>query len=355
MADKEDGRSSQAKATRVSAPSVAADGNREPGQGQDQSQGQERGQGQDQDHSQGQAGDQKRCAFVAIIGAPNAGKSTLTNALVGAKVTIVSHKVQTTRSAIRGIVTAGDAQLVFVDTPGIFAPRRRLDKAMVEAAWGGAGDGDVVAVIVDALRGIDDNVKRILSRMKDVSVPRVLLINKVDRVSDKGALLELAAKLTDEVAFDQVFMISALNNSGVEDFKAYLAQTAPLGPWHYPEDDISDVPMRQLASELTREKIYRLLHEELPYAITVETTDWKQLRNKSVRIEQTVFVERDSQKKIVLGKGGRTIKQVSSEARKELEGILECGVHLFLFVKVRDGWGDDPERYREMGLNFPKD
>lgn len=297
----------------------------------------------------------RRSAFIAIIGAPNAGKSTLTNALVGAKVTIVSHKVQTTRMAIRGILTVGKSQLVFVDTPGIFAPRRRLDKAMVEAAWGGAGDADVITLIVDAVRGIDDNVERILQRMKDVSAPCVLLVNKIDRVNDKGALLELVAKLTEAVTFDRVFMISALNNSGVEDFKSYLAEVAPEGPWHYPEDDISDVPLRQLASELTREKIFRLLHEELPYSITVETTDWKELRNKSVRIEQTIFVERDSQKKIVLGKGGRTIKQVSSESRKELEGIVGHPVHLFLFVKVRDGWGDDPERYREMGLSFPKD
>ncbi len=311
--------------------------------------------GPDADQREGLDAAGKRCGFIAIIGAPNAGKSTLTNALVGAKVTIVSHKVQTTRMAIRGIATVDNSQLIFVDTPGIFSPRRRLDRAMVDAAWGGAGDADVVALIVDAVRGIDENVERILQKMKAVSVPCILLINKVDRVADKGALLELASKLTEAVAFDQVFMISALNNNGVEDLKSYLAAVVPEGPWHYPEDDITDVPMRQLASELTREKIYRLLHEELPYAITVETTDWKQLRNKSVRIEQTIFVERDSQKKIVLGKGGRTIKQVSSEARKELEGIVERPVHLFLFVKVRDGWGDDPERYREMGLNFPKD
>lgn len=297
-----------------------------------------------------------RCGFIAVIGAPNAGKSTLVNAMVGAKVTIVSHKVQTTRMPIRGIAMVGNSQLVFIDTPGIFSPKRRLDRAMVESAWGGAGEGDVVAMIVDAARGIDEDVSRILEKLNGVGKARlVLLLNKVDRVNDKGRLLRLAAELSERVAFERVFMISALNTSGVEDFKSYLAENVPEGPWHYPEDDISDLPLRLLAAEITRERIYHLLHDELPYAISVETTQWKELRDKSVRIEQTVYVERDSQKSIVLGKGGRTVKQVSAESRKQLQGIVERPVHLFIFVKVREGWGNDPERYRDIGLNFPKE
>jgi len=312
--------------------------------------------GVDNDGGEGGHGRQTRCGFIAVIGAPNAGKSTLVNAMVGAKVTIVSHKVQTTRMAVRGIAMEGDSQLVFVDTPGIFSPKRRRDRAMVEAAWGGAGEADVIAMIVDAARGIDEDVARILDKLKTVGNARlVLLLNKVDRVNDKGRLLKLASELSERIAFERVFMISALNLSGIEDFKTYLAEMVPEGPWHYPEDDISDVPMRLLAAEITREKIYRLLHDELPYSITVETTDWKELRNKSVRIEQTIYVERDSQKSIVLGKGGRTVKQVSSESRKDLQGIVERPVHLFLFVKVREGWGNDPERYRDLGLSFPKD
>jgi GTPase len=299
--------------------------------------------------------DEKRCGFVAVIGAPNAGKSTLVNGLVGAKVTIVSHKVQTTRMPVRGIAVSGNSQLVFIDTPGIFAPRRRLDRAMVESAWSGVGDGDVVALIVDAARGVDEDVERILGKLKAANAHLVLLLNKVDRVREKGDLLKLASRLNEIVPFERVFMISALNNSGVEDFKSYLAEVVPAGPWHYPEDDISDIPMRLLAAEITRERIYHLLHDELPYAISVETTDWKQLKDGSVRIEQTIFVERESQKKIVLGKGGRSIRQVSSESRKELQDIVEGNVHLFVFVKVREGWGNDPERYRELGLSFPKD
>ncbi len=299
--------------------------------------------------------DEKRCGFVAIIGAPNAGKSTLVNGLVGAKVTIVSHKVQTTRMPVRGIAVSGNSQLVFIDTPGIFAPRRRLDRAMVESAWSGVGDADVVALIVDAARGVDEDVERILGKLKAANAHLVLLLNKVDRVREKGDLLELASGLNEIIPFERVFMISALNNSGVEDFKSYLAEVVPAGPWHYPEDDISDIPMRLLAAEITRERIYHLLHDELPYAISVETTDWKQLKDGSVRIEQTIFVERESQKKIVLGKGGRSIRQVSSESRKELQDFVEGTVHLFVFVKVREGWGNDPERYRELGLSFPKD
>jgi GTP-binding protein Era len=301
------------------------------------------------------AGDALRCGFVAIIGAPNAGKSTLVNGLVGTKVSIVSHKVQTTRVPIRGIALAGQSQLIFIDTPGIFSPRRRLDRAMVDAAWSGAGDADVVALVVDAARGLDDAVQAILDKLASVHQPKLLVLNKVDRLREKDRLLALVTELTGRVAFDRVFMLSALDGDGVEDFKSYLAEAVPEGPWHYPEDEISDAPMRLLAAEITREKIYHWLHDELPYAITVETTSWTERRDGSVRIEQTIFVERESQKAIVLGKGGRTIKQISTEARTELADITERRVHLFLFVKVREGWEDDPERYREMGLEFPKD
>lgn len=296
-----------------------------------------------------------RCGFVAIIGAPNAGKSTLVNRLVGAKVTIVSHKVQTTRAPVRGIAIRGTSQLVFIDTPGIFTPRRRLDRAMVVAAWGGAGDADVVALVVDAAKGIDEDAERILGKLAGLDTTRVLILNKVDRVAAKAALLAMADAATRTVAFDRVFMISALSGSGVEDLLDYLAATVPAGPWHYPEDEISDLPLRQLAAEITRERLYHRLHEELPYSATVETTAWKELRDKSVRIEQTIFVARDSQRRIVLGKQGRAIKQISSEARAELARILERPVHLFLFVKVAEGWEGDPERYREMGLELPEE
>ncbi len=295
-----------------------------------------------------------RCGFVAIIGAPNAGKSTLVNRLVGAKVTIVSHKVQTTRVPVRGIAIAGASQLVFIDTPGIFDPKKRLDRAMVEAAWGGAGDADVVCLVVDAVRGLDDTTIGILERLAPVRVPRILALNKVDSVTDKAALLALAAAINDKLAFERTFMISAEKGSGVRDLAKYLAKSVPEGPWHYPEDEISDAPLRLLAAEITREKVYENVHDEVPYAVTVETTSWKDLKSGDVRIEQTLFVERDSQKSILLGKGGRTIKQISSSARAELSRMLERTVHLFVFVKVRDNWKDDPERYSEMGLDFPK-
>jgi len=296
-----------------------------------------------------------RCGFIAVIGAPNAGKSTLVNSMVGAKVSIVSRKVQTTRVPVRGIAIEGASQLVFIDTPGIFEPRRRLDRAMVDAAWGGAGEGDVVALLVDAARGIEADVERILARLDTAAGAKLLVLNKVDRLADKDALLRLAGELTARRAFDAVFMVSALDGDGVADLKRHLAGIVPEGPWHYPEDEISDVPMRLLAAEITREKIYDRLHEELPYATTVETTQWKELKDGAVRIEQTIYVERDGQKMIVLGKGGETVKRISMEARGELAAILERPVHLFLFVKVRASWGDDPERYREMGLSFPKE
>lgn len=296
-----------------------------------------------------------RCGFIAVLGSPNAGKSTLVNALVGAKVSIVSHKVQTTRVPVRGIAMAGRSQLVFIDTPGIFQPKRRLDRAMVDAAWGGAKHADVVAVMIDAAKGIDDDTGRLIERVKDARSLRICILNKVDRVEEKKKLLALTAEVARRASFDKVFMISALDGTGVADLTAYLANVVPAGPWHYSEDDVTDVPLRMMASEITRERIYHWLHEELPYSTTVETTSWKTLKDGSARIEQTIFVERDSQKSIVLGKNGATIKKISMEARRGIEELADHKVHLFLFVKVRENWGADPERYREMGLDFPKD
>src|SRR3954467_8812229 len=294
-----------------------------------------------------------RCGFIALIGAPNAGKSTLTNALVGAKVTIVSRKVQTTRALIRGIAIQGDAQLVFIDTPGIFAPRRRLDRAMVTTAWGGAHDADIVVLLIDAKKGIDEEADAILPRLGELSQPKALVLNKVDLV-DKPALLALAQVVNEKANFDASFMVSALTGDGVDALKTWLAEHSPKGPWHYPEDQISDAPMRSMAAEITREKLFERLHQELPYQATVETEVWKDLRDGSARVEQTIYVERESQRKIVLGKGGATIKAIGAEARKEIAELAEQKVHLFLFVKVREGWGDDPERYRQMGIEFPK-
>jgi GTP-binding protein Era len=270
-----------------------------------------------------------RCGFVALIGAPNAGKSTLLNALVGAKVTIVSRKVQTTRALIRGIAVEGAAQLIFVDTPGIFAPRRKLDRAMVTGAWSGAHDADLI--------------KR----------PKLLILNKIDLVA-KETLLTLAQAANGKAQFEVTFMISALTGSGVTDLKSWLAAHVPPGPFLYPPDQMSDAPLRQLAAEITREKLFERLHQELPYHSTVETDVWKELRKGDIRIEQTIYVERESQRKIVLGKGGQAIKAIGEAARKEIAALAEAKVHLFLFVKVREGWGEDPERYRAMGLEFPK-
>jgi GTP-binding protein Era len=295
-----------------------------------------------------------RCGFVALIGATNAGKSTLLNALVGSKVTIVSRKVQTTRSLIRGITLEGDTQLIFVDTPGIFAPRRRLDRAMVTTAWGGAHDADLVGLLIDAQKGIGEDEEAILEKLGDLRMPKVLVLNKIDLVA-KEKLLALAKAANDKVAFETTFMIAAISGDGVADLKRWLADRMPKGPWLYPADQMSDAPMRQLAAEITREKLFERLHQELPYQSTVETDIWKELRNGTVRIEQTVFVERESQRKIVLGQGGQTIKAIGAASRKDIAGILEHDVHLFLHVKVREGWTDDPERYRAMGLEFPKE
>lgn len=293
-----------------------------------------------------------RCGFVALLGEPNAGKSTLLNQLVGAKVSIVTHKVQTTRSLVRGIAIEGASQVVFIDTPGIFRPKRRLDTAMVKSAWGGAADADIVALLIDVRKGITKEVEIILSKLENVPQPKILLLNKIDTIQ-RDALLELTMKLNERLSFKETFMISALNGDGCDAVMSYFARNVPLGPWHYPEDHISDLPMRMLAAEVTREKLYLRLHEELPYASHVETEKWEERKDGSVRIEQTIYVERDGQKKIVLGKRGQAIKDISMQARKEMSEILEQKVHLFLFVKVRENWVNDPERYRQMGLDFP--
>ncbi|MBR0730044.1 GTP-binding protein Era [Bradyrhizobium japonicum] len=302
----------------------------------------------------GEAPSATRCGFVALIGAPNVGKSTLVNALVGAKVTIVSRKVQTTRALIRGIVIENNAQIILVDTPGIFLPKRRLDRAMVSTAWSGAHDADLVCVLLDAKTGIDEEAEAILTKAASVNHDKILVINKVDLVQ-REKLLALAQAANERMAFEKTFMIAAISGDGVDDLRHTLAEIVPPGPFLYPEDQMSDAPMRQLAAEITREKIYRKLHQELPYQSTVETDKWEERKDKSVRIEQTIFVERESQRKIVLGAGGATIKSIGADSRKEIGEILGVPVHLFLFVKVRENWGDDPDRYREMGLEFPKE
>jgi GTP-binding protein Era len=290
-----------------------------------------------------------RCGFCAIIGAPNAGKSTLVNALAGAKISIVSHKVQTTRSRLRAIVIVGDSQIIFVDTPGIFKPKRRLDEAMVERAWAGAIEADAVILLCDVRRGLDDEVLAIIDGLKRNGIKAFLALNKIDLVKAES-LLELAARFNEAFAFRETFMISALNGSGVDKLRERLASLMPEGPWLYGEDQIADVPLRFLAAETTREKLYERLHEELPYASTVETETWEERKDGSVRIDQVIYVERESQRKIVLGKGGQTIKALGRAARLELERAFERRVHLFLFVKVRENWAKDPERLRAMGL-----
>jgi GTPase len=297
----------------------------------------------------------RRCGFVALIGAPNAGKSTLTNALVGSKVTIVSRKVQTTRALVRGIAIVGDAQLVLMDTPGIFAPRRRLDRAMVAAAWAGAADADAAVLLVDAARaaqrGIDQDTKGIVDRLAANKRRAILALNKVDLVR-RDTLLGLADELFRSGVFEQVFMVSALTGDGVEDLKRHLAMTVPLGPWLFPADQLSDAPERWLAAEVTREQVFLQLHDELPYAATVETESWQERPDGSARIEQVIYVQRTSQRAIVLGEGGRRIKAIGARARAELEQMLDRRVHLFLFVKVREHWVDDPERYAALGLDY---
>ena len=294
-----------------------------------------------------------RAGFIALIGEPNAGKSTLLNRMVGAKVSIVTHKVQTTRARIRGVAIEGDAQLVFVDTPGLFAPRRRLDRAMVAAAWGGAADADVTVLLVEAHRGITEGVERILDGLQELpgGRPVALAINKIDRVKS-DALLGLTKELNARYAFVETFMISAERGHGVQDLRSWLAGELPEGPWLYPEDQIADLPLRMIAAEMTREKLTLRLHQELPYQLTVETESWQERDDGSARIDQIIYVTRDGHKGIVLGKKGETIKAVSQAARAELEEFLGRRVHLFMQVKVRPGWLDEAERYSEMGLEF---
>lgn len=294
-----------------------------------------------------------RAGFVALIGEPNAGKSTLLNRMVGAKVSIVTHKVQTTRARIRGVAMAGDAQIVFVDTPGLFQPRRRLDRAMVAAAWGGAADADVVVLMIEAHRGLSEGVTRILEGLADVGKGRTvaLAINKIDRV-EAPVLLGLAEKLNAEYDFAETFMISAEKGHGVDTLRNWLAGQLPEGPWLYPEDQIADLPMRMIAAEMTREKLTLRLHQELPYQLTVETENWEERKDGSARVDQIIYVSRDGHKGIVLGNKGETIKSVSQASRAELTEFLGRKVHLFLQVKVREKWQEEAERYSEMGLNF---
>lgn len=294
-----------------------------------------------------------RCGFVALVGAPNAGKSTLLNSLVGTKVSIVTHKAQTTRAQIRGVVTDGASQVIFVDTPGIFAPKRRLDRAMVEAAWSGAGDADFVALIVDAERGITAEVESLLEGLKDVRNPRVLVLNKIDLLK-REKLLALAQELNQRLPFARTFMISAINGDGVRDFLDWAEANVPLGPWHFPEDHLTDLTLAITAAEVTREKLFLRIHDEIPYNTTVETEKFTVQKDGSYRIDQVIYVTRDTHKKIILGAGGATIKAIGADARAEMMDMFETKVHLFLFVKVREKWGDDPERYREMGLDWTK-
>jgi GTP-binding protein Era len=298
--------------------------------------------------------EETRCGFVALIGSTNVGKSTLVNALVGSKVAIVTPKAQTTRALLRGIATDSTAQIILVDTPGLFMPKRRLDRAMVASAWSGAGDADVICVVIDAQHGFAQETPELLDRLKELRQPKALVLNKID-VVDKPSLLGLAQDANARAAFTVTFMISALKGDGVADLKHWLASAVPAGPWLYPEDQIADAPSRSLAAEITREKLYLRLHQELPYQSTVETEAWNERPDGSLRIEQTIYVERESQRKIVLGKGGQTIKAIGAAARQEIAALFDRPVHLFLFVKVREGWSEDPERYREMGLEFPKD
>ncbi len=310
------------------------------------------------DHAQGEP---ERCGFAAILGAPNAGKSTLLNRLVGTKISIVTHKVQTTRARIRGVAIHGRTQVVFVDTPGIFSPRRRLDKAMVEAAWGGAEDADAILVLIDAARltakdkggKTREDTDRIIEGLEQAGRKAILVLNKIDGLR-RDTLLPLAQEFGSKDVFSETFMISGLNGDGVEDLLSLVASLMPEGPWLYPEDQAADITQRLLAAEVTREKLILRLHDELPYATTVETEDWKVLKDGAIRIEQMIYVARDTQKAIVLGKGGRSIKEIGQLAREELEEMMGTKVHLFLRVKTRESWQDEPARYREMGLDFPK-
>ena len=292
-----------------------------------------------------------RAGFVSLIGAPNAGKSTITNNFVGSKVSIVSPKAQTTRTIVKGIGIYENTQIVFLDTPGIFKPKRRLDRAMVASAWSGMSDADMVVLVVDAKKGFDDQTQSIVSKLNKNKIEAILVLNKIDLIQ-KEKLLELSAKINEASNFSRTFMVSALTGQHIEDFYKYLADNLPESPWYYPEDQISDMPLKLLTAEVVREKLFLYLRQELPYAITVEPELWERREDNSVRAEMTIYVERDSQKTIVLGKGGSMIKKIGQSARRELEEMLEEKIHLFLFVKVRENWGDDPARYADWGLNF---
>lgn len=292
-----------------------------------------------------------RCGFVALIGAPNAGKSTITNNFVGSKVSIVSPKVQTTRTLVKGIGIFENTQIIFIDTPGIFKPKRRLDRAMVASSWSGVGDADITVLVVDAKRGFDDETKAIIAKLNKNKTEAVLLLNKIDLIQ-KEKLLGLSAEINAAGKFKETFMVSALDGECMDDFYKYLADNLPVSPWYYDEDQISDMPLKLLAAEIVREKLFLFLHQELPYALTVEPELWERREDGSVRAEITIYVERDSQKVIVLGKGGSMIKRIGQAARTEIEELLEEHVHLFLFVKVRENWIDDPARYKDWGLNF---
>ncbi len=293
----------------------------------------------------------QRCGFIALVGAPNAGKSTLLNAMVGAKISIVTHKAQTTRAQIRGVVNRSGSQIVFIDTPGVFAPKRRLDRAMVKSAWTGAGNADFVALIIDAPKGITPEVDRLLAGIKRAGNTCLLVLNKIDKINPEN-LLSLSARLNEKGDFVQTFMVSALKGHGLEDFANWAEKSVPPGPWHFPADQITDLSLALSAAEITREKLFLRVHEEIPYNITVETERFKVQKDGAYRIDQVIYVTRDGHKKIVLGKNGQSIKAIGAEARRELCEMFDTKVHLFLFVKVRQNWADDPGRYREMGLEF---
>jgi len=292
-----------------------------------------------------------KCGIVAVVGPPNAGKSTLVNKFVGSKVSIVTHKVQTTRSRIRAISILGETQIVYVDTPGIFIPKRRLERAMVDAAWIGAEEADIVLIVIDVIRGIGADIKSIIDRLTEKNCSIYVVLNKIDSLR-RELLLALIDSLKNEAKISEIFMISALNGEGVSELQSVISDRMPMGPWLFPEDQLSDLPQRLLASEITREKVYLYLHQELPYAIAVDTENWKKLNDNSIRIEQVIYIQRESQKGIVLGSGGKTIKRIRSESQKELSDLLEQKIHLFVRVKVSANWINEPGRYREWGLRF---
>lgn len=291
------------------------------------------------------------CGFVALLGAPNAGKSTLTNNFIGSKVSIVSPKAQTTRTTVKGIGIWDNTQIIFLDTPGIFKPKRRLDRAMVASAWNGVGDADIIALVVDAKRGFDDETKAIIKKLQETNTKALLVLNKTDLVKPE-TLLALCKELNQAYSFEETFMISALQNKGVDDFYQYLADNLPKSVWYYPEDQMSDMPLKLLSAEIVREKLFLYLRQELPYSLTVEPELWEHREDGSIRAEMTIYVERDSQKQIVLGHGGSMIKKIGQSARKELQDLLESRIHLFLFVKVRENWGEDKSRYDTWNLTF---